>query len=738
MPTKQQLESALRNAHNAGDTAAAKKLANALKAGQYDQPETTPTASAETQPVSEIALATRSIQPINQQSMVPSGINRLAPQQPIVTGGQQMAQLDKERDDIDAKADIWLRGDIDQLAGLSTEEKNKVRQAALAKIPEITGSLSKLSDKLTPGHAMAALTMFDPNEMGKMLSSVDPAIGIVTTPEGETLAINRDTGAQFSLNKPGVSKMDVLQTGGAAAMFAPSGRLASMGGQALAAAGTQAGIEAAQSAVGGEFNPADVAIAGAAGPVLALAGKGLTKIKGALYQNKQYIDQATGLPVPAFEKALKKRGIDYGALIDDADSLPMIPAKATPEETVDEIIKAKIKAGDKSDFIYKYRLQGNRIVEDDLGVEAVRQGFLAGDVAQAKGMNDATRRQALKMLNMQRAIKANTARSQEFRPTDVVGDAATLRIKALDDKATNLRAELNRIATKEFAPDETKLPSPDSIAGKPINLDRVENTFKRLLDDLNVSYNSRPDSPPLFEQIKQKGFFDGSDIMEDRASQGVIKSVTNLMASPGRNDAWRAHKVKTQIDKMIDYKKASLRGLTPTGQKFAKAMRSALNDEIREVSPRYAQVNDQLSSIIKTFEDLQTAVGPNANIFSTNADESLGRVFRTLWSKNQKRDVLKAAVDNLENTAQSMGIKYNTNIKDLSQFAVTLEDSFGDVARTGFKAEVASGVNLAMEPKTAALKYAGEKVGEQIAKFRNINDTERFNVMTKILQRGNK
>lgn len=40
MPTRAQLESALRNADAAGDTAAAKQLANALKAGQYDQQQT--------------------------------------------------------------------------------------------------------------------------------------------------------------------------------------------------------------------------------------------------------------------------------------------------------------------------------------------------------------------------------------------------------------------------------------------------------------------------------------------------------------------------------------------------------------------------------------------------------------------------------------------------------------------------------------------------------------------------
>ena len=39
MPTKEQLESALMNAHKAGDTAAATQLANALKGGAYDKPQ---------------------------------------------------------------------------------------------------------------------------------------------------------------------------------------------------------------------------------------------------------------------------------------------------------------------------------------------------------------------------------------------------------------------------------------------------------------------------------------------------------------------------------------------------------------------------------------------------------------------------------------------------------------------------------------------------------------------------
>lgn len=50
MPTKEQLESALRNADKAGDVAAAKALANALKAGQYDQPATAEATQGQPEP----------------------------------------------------------------------------------------------------------------------------------------------------------------------------------------------------------------------------------------------------------------------------------------------------------------------------------------------------------------------------------------------------------------------------------------------------------------------------------------------------------------------------------------------------------------------------------------------------------------------------------------------------------------------------------------------------------------
>lgn len=624
---------------------------------------------------------------------------------------------------------------------VTLERMEEIRAARIEQIPELTGSFKELSKKLGFAQALAGMTTFNEDEFGKILQSADPSIGIVTTPEGERLAINRRTNEMMSINKVGPSLIDAIQFGGAMASFSPAGRLQGIGRQMIGSAATQGAIEVGQKTAGGEFNPGDVAITAAAVPVVAGALKsgsyGLKKLSQSLRGSRSLIDQTSGLPVPEFEKALKKRGIDFGSLIDDADNLPVINSSAPPDEVVDEIIKEQLRTGNRSSYLYKYRLAGDKIVDDDVGIEAVRQGIKEGEVAQIKGMGRETKLKASKMLNMQRQITSNKANAQNFRPTDVVGDVAIDTVNALDNKAQNLRAELDRIAEKELRGSPNTLPSPDKITGKKINLENIENTFKSHLDDLNVSYKTGLNAPPLFEQINQKGFFNGSDIMEDKSSQGVIKAVTRLLSDPGRNDAWRAHKVKTQIDKMVDYKKSHIRGITPTGQRFAKAMRATLNDEIREVSPRYAQVNDQLSSILRSFDDMQSAVGPNVRLFEPDANRQLGQTYRALWSKNQKRGALQSAVDNLADTAESLGIKTKTNVKDLSQFAVTLENTFGDVAETGFKQEVSSGVNLSLKPTAAALKFAENTLGKKYAELRNINDTQRFNVMTELLKRGN-
>ena len=153
------------------------------------------------------------------------------------------------------------------------EQTEALRKKRIADIPELTGSMKSLSENLGFTDALAGLTAFDPDEFGQILRNSDPNIGIVTTPEGERIAVNNSTGAAFSINKVGPSIMDAVQFGGTFAAFTPAGRgsqgLLSLAGKSAA---TQAGIEAGQAAAGGEFNPGDVAVAGVAAPVGKVVG----------------------------------------------------------------------------------------------------------------------------------------------------------------------------------------------------------------------------------------------------------------------------------------------------------------------------------------------------------------------------------------------------------------------------------------------------------------------------------
>ena len=109
----------------------------------------------------------------------------------------------------------------------------------------------------------------DPREIGDILTSTFPHIGITEDEQGNLIANNNQTGVQVVINKPGISGLDIIQGISTAAAFTPGAQAAAIpvaaGKRALTgavtAAATQTGIEAGQEAVGGEFDEDEIAIA---------------------------------------------------------------------------------------------------------------------------------------------------------------------------------------------------------------------------------------------------------------------------------------------------------------------------------------------------------------------------------------------------------------------------------------------------------------------------------------------
>lgn len=571
---------------------------------------------------------------------------------------------------------------------------------------------------------------------------------------------------------PGLPTEIAAKTGEFATLAAGGGALLRAGAQALPAAlpGESAitgvarqlgattpqqdiilgGVSGAGGALGEQLGGEAGEVAGAvlaplaAGGAATLASKGIQatvqSLTNKLGKNINLIDEKTGLPSPQLEKALRKRDLDFGSIVDDVDNLPVIRGDKSADEIVDEIIVRKLKTGSKDSGLSDIRLDQGRIVADDLGVEAVRQGYRKGDVAAAKGANQATRSEMNRMLTMGRQILSDTSKAQEFRPSDVVGDHVLNRFSFIRSKADGLRSELDRIAKKTQVADPTKIEGSAPVTGLKgleINAGAVEDNTISQLDrlGLNIPENVLGNTTLLNKWIKQPGSFSGSDISKDKTSQRIIKDVVDLLSEPVKVDAFRAHKLKRQLDNLIDFNKKSARGLTETGKNFAISVRRSLNEAIRNVSPQYARVNDDLSSAIETMNNFERVLGGSIDVFAPGANKAIGQDLKGLLSVRKSRVKLENAINDIDDTVKDLGGSFDVNVRDLNQFANTISDRFGAIERTSFKGEIEAAGKKALRGKAGAREFAVEQVAKKFEKISGVNDKSALDVMQKILKR---
>ena len=217
MPTKEQLESALRNADAAGDSAAAKQLANALKAGQYDQTTAQP---------AESRKRVRGLQ------------------------GEREGFLSRAREMVtgESRATPQIR---------SMQEIGAAPELNQMSVPAFKASLGLLTTGDTESLKGILTQQFGENVS---FTEDDKGNAIVNFPSGS-----------YALNQPGLSGQDVIRGAFDILSFMPAGRSLTIPRAAGTAGATQAAIESAESAVGGGFDPEDVALAaglGAGGKVL--------------------------------------------------------------------------------------------------------------------------------------------------------------------------------------------------------------------------------------------------------------------------------------------------------------------------------------------------------------------------------------------------------------------------------------------------------------------------------------
>lgn len=306
------------------------------------------------------------------------------------------------------------------------------------------------------------------------------------------------------------------------------------------------------------------------------------------------------------------------------------------------------------------------------------------------------------------------------------------RFNFIRGKADILRSDLDKIANKPFNPRALGGPGvTPGLKGLKINTTKIEDSVLSGLEKLKVNIPDEilADTGKLNAFLKGNEAFTGSLISENPSSKSIIRKSIKLLSEPGTTDASRAHDLKRQLDELIDFNKSGKQGLTESGRTFAKNLRFSINETIREVSPQYAKINDDLSMSIKSMNDFQKVLGPSIDVFDKGASSAVGQDLRGLLSNRKSRDRLNNAVNGIDDTARSLGGNFDVSVKDLTRFANTLDDRFGAVAETSLKGEIESVV------REGARATAIKKVAEKAEKLRGINDANALNALTKILKR---
>jgi len=453
----------------------------------------------------------------------------------------------------------------------------------------------------------------------------------------------------------------------------------------------------------------------------------------------------TGRPTKELRRALDKQGLVYENLTPKAKaSIPAIAdqsfvtGRSLVPQNAERALAEQIKSGGRDDALAGLKISGDDVVPDAKGVEALKQGYAPGFVQSVKTMTPETKSQAKKMLNISRRIKNQERVSLDIRPGDIVGDAVTKRVKFIRDQANAAKKNLDSIV-------KTKL------GGKTIDPEKVRVPLTESLDRLDIRLIDSNGGRPIVD-------FSESIISKNRPAQKAINDAVDLLfdaQKTGDVSALKAHKLKRQLDDIIDFKKKSAQGLSESGRNVLKSVRAGLNDSIREVDADYARVNDVLSKSITALDDFDKATGASIDIFGPGADSAIGTKMRGLMSNIQSRVNLENSVNQLDEVARGLAsskgkelaifdgktrkagapVTFNDDVKDLAMFANALDARFGAVAKSSFQGNIEQAINRVLNQGLAqeVIQQGAGKVASTANKLRGVNEFNAFEAMQDLL-----
>ena len=311
-------------------------------------------------------------------------------------------------------------------------------------------------------------------------------------------------------------------------------------------------------------------------------------------------------------------------------------------------------------------------------------------VSVLENLDPASKKQALKMLDIIEKGKKEPLFGAENRASDIVGQSVANRAKAISTINEKASKQIGNIARSQ--------------KNKPVNIQTPVDNFLSELSDMGVTFSKGDDGwiNPDFSRSKFVG-----------GNQKDMSVLINELAQ-GNINFEQAHKIKRTIRDNVDYDKLGAGQIKGDSERLLKSLSSEIDNVLDNESPAYKKANERFAKTIKLKDEFQKMAGKDIDLFGDLSGEALSNKARRLSSNAASRTAIRQTMTNADETLKDLGVNFKDNISALNFVTNRLDDIFKTTPDTSMQGvlERASSAGDAVVSPVSATKQGLMKIKE--------------------------
>lgn len=279
-------------------------------------------------------------------------------------------------------------------------------------------------------------------------------------------------------------------------------------------------------------------------------------------------------------------------------------------------------------------------------------------------LEGAAKRPAMQMLDIaERYVKGD----RNLRPNVVIGDSLMKRFNRVLAANKTAGKKIDEIAGKE-------------LAGKRVDAGKAFDSFERELSDMGVQFDGK--GRPIFKGSELSGNSVVAPINRVFEWIGDRNRVDALMNREPRSmqDGLKLHRMKRYIDRQIEWGRDPSQPLDKKAVLVLKNLRRNINEELKKVSPDYAQQNAIYSETIEPIGQLTDVLGKRFDPEAPRVNSMVGQELRKTLSNYSVSNDMRTAIDSIDSMAVKHGGVYDDKIMPLVELYSDMEGKLGSFA----------------------------------------------------------